>query len=97
MTKEKVRLQVLFESAYSVFEFGMLVASGKEYLSKVPSYLTLLYTCSLSPGFLVYRILFYNTRIVRNHADRGADDLVHGFKFPFRLRRCGLRGDAALS
>ena len=31
--KEKVRLQVLFESAYSVFKFGMLVASGKEYLS----------------------------------------------------------------
>ena len=33
VTKEKVRLQVLFESAYSVFEFGVLVASGKKYLS----------------------------------------------------------------
>lgn len=53
------------------------MASGKENLSKVSTYLT---HAALVLN-LAYRILFYNTWLVRNDADRGADDLLHVSNF----------------
>ena len=61
----------------------MLVATGKR--EGVPSYLATLpyFTRAALVLILVYRILFYNTWLVRNDADRGADDLVHVSNFLF--------------